>query len=139
MAIRQVRLPDPAGTPRVTVAESPAPTTPQPTPGEAPPPRRPEASPPSTPAAPPAPALPPAAAAGAWYRSEAWLVVELAAVVPVLVALVAPEAFRVWLVALGGVLIASGLVMLILRDRDGHRTADGSGGAAPRAPAPPRR
>ena len=124
MAIRQIRLPEPAGTPRVVLTETPAPTTPQPNPkqptaGDPPPPRRPEASPAPAPAAPVAPAPSPASEADprVWYRAEPWLAVELAAAVPVLAALVSPQEYRVWLVALAALLVAAGLAMLAVRHR----------------------
>jgi hypothetical protein len=52
-----------------------------------------------------------------WYRSEAWLAVELAALLPVLAALVTPQPARVPLVVLSAALIALGLAMLVVRDR----------------------
>lgn len=123
MPIRQTRLPDPAGTPRPVVAEPAAAPTTTPTLADAPPPAPPvqrEAEPEGTSwtrhIAHEAPADP-----RPWYRSEAWLAVELASVVPVLAALVAPEAMRPWLVGLAGALIALGLAMLVVRDREARR------------------
>lgn len=131
MAIRQIRLPDPAGTPRLVVAETPAtsvPPTPAPAPAPAPVPA-------SAPIPVPAPeAVPPPAAASVralpvptrrWYRSESWLAVELAAVVPVVVALVAPRPFRIPLVALGLVLVVLGLAMLVVHERAARDVRDG--------------
>ena len=127
MAIRQIRLPDLAGTPRLVIPETPTSAAP-PLPDAVAP--RPAAPPPPAPAPEIAPeiALPPAvrprdpveppADPRAWYRSEAWLAVEFAALVPVLAALVAPPPYHLWLVALAGAMIALGLAMLVVRDRD---------------------
>lgn len=125
MAIHQVRLPDTAGTPRLVIAETPTSAAP-PTPG---------AGEPAAPAAPPLPethapaphwrdAIAPPVPADdprPWYRAEAWLAVEFASVVPVVVALIAPEGFRLWLVGLAGAMIALGLAMLVRRDREARR------------------
>jgi hypothetical protein len=129
MAIRQIRLPDPTGTPRLVVSETPATSVPpKPAPAPAPTPvlvptPAPEAVPP------PAAAVRalPSSSSRRWYRSESWLAVELAAVVPVVAALVAPEAFRIPLVALGGLLVALGLAMLVVHERDARRAEASAG------------
>ena len=127
MAIRQIRLPDPAGTPRLVVSETPATSVP-PTPAPAP---APDSAPTPAPAPEAVPPPLPAASVRAlpvptrrWYRSESWLAVEIAAVVPVVVALVAPEAFRIPLVALGGVLVVLGLSMLVVHERAARDVRD---------------
>lgn len=123
MAIHQVRLPDKAGTPRLVTTETPHPSTPRATSGDAPPPSPPPAPPRREASLPSAPVAAPAVEPDprAWYRSEAWLAVEMSAVVPVVAALVAPEAFRVPLVALAAALILLGLAMLVVRDRGTRR------------------
>lgn len=52
-----------------------------------------------------------------WYRREAWLVVALAACIPVLLASVVPTAWKIPLVGLSGVLVTAALVMTLRRDR----------------------
>ena len=48
-----------------------------------------------------------------WYRSEPWLAVELSAFVPLLVAIAFPGRFQIALLALAGLLVVLGLVMLV--------------------------
>lgn len=50
-----------------------------------------------------------------WYRSETWLVVELAAFVPIALAFMLPPTFQLPLFGLGAILALSGLGMLIAR------------------------
>jgi hypothetical protein len=47
-----------------------------------------------------------------WYRREPWLAVELLAFVPLLAALAVPRRFQLALIAVGGLLVALGLVLL---------------------------
>jgi hypothetical protein len=51
-----------------------------------------------------------------WYRKERWLVVQLAALIPILGAMLVPVAYRVPLCILGGVLVAIGTVMMLRHD-----------------------
>ncbi|WP_284351336.1 hypothetical protein [Roseisolibacter agri] len=48
-----------------------------------------------------------------WYRSEPWLAVELSAFVPLLVVIAFPGRFQIALLALAGLLVVLGLVMLV--------------------------
>jgi hypothetical protein len=142
MAIRQIRLPDPAGTPRVTIADTPTSSAPSTSPSTDPstnPSATPLVSPPDGgPSPEPAVAAPvhrattaPASDTRPWYHGEAWLAVEVASVVPVIVALFAPQAFRGWLVALAATMIVAGLAMLVARDRatrDAHDAGSHSSG-----------
>ena len=48
-----------------------------------------------------------------WYRREAWLAVQIAAMVPILGAMLVPATYRLPLCILGGVLVAIGTVMLL--------------------------
>jgi Meckel syndrome type 1 protein len=127
-------LPSPR-TPGLTIHPSTTDAPPAPRAGTAAPPAAPPAAPepraaalPETP--PPAPTETPAAGSPAlavsvepaagerpWYRAEPWLAVLVAAFVPLLVAVVAPAALRLPLVAAGGVLVAVGLALLLRRDR----------------------
>jgi hypothetical protein len=107
MAIHNVRLPDAAGTPRIVIPETPTSGVP-PLPPDAPTSERTTSERDSG---------VPAPDGRPWYRSEAWLAVELAALLPVLAALVTPQPARVPLVVLSAALIALGLAMLVVRDR----------------------
>ena len=55
----------------------------------------------------------PPPAALPWYRSESWLAVMLAGFVPLVVAVVGPDAAQYPLIGLSGFLIVIGAVMLI--------------------------
>ena len=48
-----------------------------------------------------------------WYRREKWLAVQVAAMVPILAAMVVPASYRLPLCVLGGALVAVGTVMLL--------------------------
>ena len=48
-----------------------------------------------------------------WYRRETWLVVQLAAIIPILGAMLVPAPYRLLLCILGGSLVAIGTVMLL--------------------------
>ena len=48
-----------------------------------------------------------------WYRRETWLAVQIAAIVPILGAMLVPVTYRLPLCVLGGVLVAVGTVMLL--------------------------
>jgi hypothetical protein len=48
-----------------------------------------------------------------WYRTERWLVVQLLALVPILGAMFLPMTYRVPLFVAGGVLVATGALMLL--------------------------
>ena len=48
-----------------------------------------------------------------WYRREKWLAVQIAAIVPILSAMLVPETYRLPLCVLGGALVAVGTVMLL--------------------------
>jgi hypothetical protein len=52
-----------------------------------------------------------------WYRSEPWLAVCLAAFVPLLIAIVAPAAAKMPLLAVGGALVVVGVGMLLRQER----------------------
>jgi hypothetical protein len=67
------------------------------------------------------------AAALPWYRKERWLVVQLAALIPILGAMLAPEAYRVLLCIVGGVLVAIGTVMMLRHDPAGARPSQRAG------------
>ncbi|MFL5620512.1 MAG: hypothetical protein ACJ79A_19210 [Gemmatimonadaceae bacterium] len=62
-----------------------------------------------------------------WYRRERWLAVQIAALVPILGAMLVPATYRLPLCVLGGALVAIGTVML-LRHKPTQATA-GSGRA----------
>ena len=62
-----------------------------------------------------------------WYRRETWLAVQIAAIVPILGAMVVPETYRLPLCVVGGALVAVGTVML-LRHKP-MRPSSGSAGA----------
>ena len=63
----------------------------------------------------PPPAVSDAPTSAPWYRREAWLLVSLAGFLPLLLALVVPQSLRVPLIAVAGLLIACGTVMLARR------------------------
>ena len=48
-----------------------------------------------------------------WYRREKWLAVQVAAIVPILSAMLVPAPLRLPLCVLGGALVAIGTVMLL--------------------------
>ena len=48
-----------------------------------------------------------------WYRRETWLAVQIAAIIPILSAMLVPAPYRLLLCILGGTLIAIGTVMLL--------------------------
>ena len=48
-----------------------------------------------------------------WYRREKWLAVQVAAIVPILTAMLVPAPLRLPLCVLGGALVAVGTVMLL--------------------------
>jgi len=48
-----------------------------------------------------------------WYRREKWLAVQVAAIVPILSAMIVPVSLRLPLCVLGGALVAIGTVMLL--------------------------
>ena len=48
-----------------------------------------------------------------WYRRETWLVVQLAAIMPILGAMLVPASYRLLLCILGGTLVAIGTVMML--------------------------
>lgn len=56
---------------------------------------------------------PSAAASLPWYRSESWLAVMLAGFVPLLAAVIAPDAAQYPLIGLSGLLIVIGAVLMI--------------------------
>lgn len=62
-----------------------------------------------------------------WYRKERWLVVQLAALVPILGAMLVPPAYRVPLCILGGVLVAIGTVMMLRHEPAGPESRGGAG------------
>ena len=62
-----------------------------------------------------------------WYRKERWLVVQLAALVPILGAMLVPVAYRVPLCILGGVLVAIGTVMMLRHEPAGPEPRGGTG------------
>ena len=62
-----------------------------------------------------------------WYRKERWLVVQLAALIPILTAMLAPQEYRVPLCILGGALVAIGTVMMLRHDPTGERSDQGAG------------
>jgi hypothetical protein len=53
---------------------------------------------------------------GPWHREERWLAVSLAALVPIILALAMPPAIKLVLLGVGGVMIASGLAMLVMHE-----------------------
>lgn len=48
-----------------------------------------------------------------WYRREAWLAFQVAAIVPILAAMLVPAPLKLPLCVLGGALVAVGTVMLL--------------------------
>lgn len=62
-----------------------------------------------------------------WYRREKWLAVQIAAIIPILGAMLVPETYRLPLCVIGGALVAVGTVML-LRHKP-TPASSGSGGA----------
>lgn len=50
-----------------------------------------------------------------WYRRESWLAVQVSSFVPILGAVLLPEAYRLPLCVLGGSLVAIGTLMLLRR------------------------
>ena len=62
-----------------------------------------------------------------WYRKDRWLVVQLAALVPILGAMLAPVAYRLPLCIVGGALVAVGTVMMLRHDPKGARSTQGAG------------
>jgi hypothetical protein len=65
-------------------------------------------------------------AAGAnapWYRREAWLAVQLLAVVPMAAGMFVPRADRIPYFALGGMLVAVGLALLVRQEVRGARAS----------------
>jgi hypothetical protein len=48
-----------------------------------------------------------------WYRRETWLVVQIAAIIPILGAMLVPAPYRLLLCILGGTLVAIGTVMML--------------------------
>ena len=61
-----------------------------------------------------------------WYRREKWLVVQIAAIVPILSAMLTPETYRLPLCVLGGALVAVGTVMLLRHKPMPASTGSGS-------------
>ena len=65
-----------------------------------------------------------------WYRRERWLAVQVAALVPILGAMLAPATYRVPLCVLGGALVAISLMMLLRHKptpaRVGYEAGSGS-------------
>jgi hypothetical protein len=55
--------------------------------------------------------------ATAWYRREAWLAVCLASFLPIVVAIFAPQPWKVPLAGLSGVVLAASMLMLVLHLR----------------------
>lgn len=114
----------PAGTPAVSTGLPTDPPVATTTPDALPKPPAPAAptaaSIAAEPAAPAVQPVPPTAASAAprgapWYRGESWLVVSLAAFLPLLLALVVPQSLRVPLVGVAALLVACGMVMLARR------------------------
>jgi hypothetical protein len=48
-----------------------------------------------------------------WYRRETWLVVQIAAIAPILGAMLAPAPYRLFLCVLGAAMVAAGTLMLL--------------------------
>lgn len=61
-----------------------------------------------------------------WYRREKWLAVQIAAIVPILGAMLVPETYRLPLCAIGGALVAVGTVMLLRHKPMPASTGSGS-------------
>ena len=59
-----------------------------------------------------------------WYRRETWLVVQIAAIAPILGAMLVPAPYRLLLCILGGTLVAIGTVMMLR-----HKPTSPSGSA----------
>ena len=57
-----------------------------------------------------------------WYRRERWLVVQSAALIPILGAMLAPATYRLPLCVVGGALVAIGTVMMLRHDPSGARS-----------------
>jgi hypothetical protein len=53
-----------------------------------------------------------------WHRRERWLVVCLASFLPVVIAIFAPQAWKVPLAVVTGVMVGAGLLMLMRKLRD---------------------
>ena len=52
-----------------------------------------------------------------WYRREAWLVASILAVIPVLLAIIAPQQWRMPLMGLGGLFMAISVMLLFRREQ----------------------
>ena len=59
-----------------------------------------------------------------WYRRETWLVVQIAAILPILGAMLVPASYRLPVCILGGTLVAVGTVMMLR-----HKPTSASGTA----------
>ena len=59
-----------------------------------------------------------------WYRTERWLLVELAAFVPLVISFFLPSRWRLPLVGLAAGLVIIGLVMLARRGPDAAERSD---------------
>jgi hypothetical protein len=66
------------------------------------------------------------AMSGSWHRDERWLAVSLAALVPIILALAMPPAIKLVLLGVGGVMIVSGLAMLVMHELRVRRRAPGA-------------
>jgi len=61
-----------------------------------------------------------------WYRRERWLAVQLAALVPILGAMLVPATYRLSLCILGGALVAIGTLMLLRHKPAPHPSRHGA-------------